>query len=102
MNGKSGKLGFRMPKNEVAKLLIAKSGVPVVAPSANISGEEPPTEIGAILDSFNGKIDLVLDGGKTHVGIASTVVDTTVSPYKVLREGAISEKEIADTWNEIS
>lgn len=88
------KLGFRMPKNTVAKRLISKSGVPVVAPSANISGEEPATEAGEILKKFDGKIDLILDNGKTEFGRESTVVDTTVSPYKILREGAISKDNV--------
>ena len=93
---KSGKdkLGFRMPDNAVAKLLIMKSGVPIAAPSANVSGEMPPTNVKSISDRIRRSIDLILDGGKTEFGKESTIVDITVSPYKVVRKGAIPESDI--------
>lgn len=98
---KSGKdkVGFRMPKNTVAKILIAKSGVPVAMPSANISGEKPPASASEVLGSFDGKIDLIIDGGKTELGKESTVVDMTTSSYKILRKGAITENEINRALN---
>ena len=95
------KLGFRMPKNVIAKDLISKTGVPVVAPSANLSGEAPPTEADEILRTLDGEIDLILDSGKTEVGIESTVIDTTVFPYKILRKGAIQEEEIEEVLREL-
>ena len=88
------KIGFRMPDNRVALKLIKESGVPVVAPSANISGEEPPKSAGDVLNQLNGKIDILLDSGPTDVGVESTVIDMTVTPPKILREGAISESEL--------
>lgn len=102
LKSKHGTLGFRMPKNTVAKALISRSGVPVVAPSANVSGERPPTEVKEILKKFDGKIDLILDGGKTEFRRESTIVDTTVFPYKILREGAVPESKIVEAWNELS
>ena len=101
LKSKSGKLGFRMPKNNIAKDLISKSGVPIVAPSANISGEKPPVEAGEILKTLNGKIDLVLDSGKTEFGKESTVVDITGNTYKILRRGSIPESEITKTANKV-
>ncbi|MBN1353383.1 MAG: threonylcarbamoyl-AMP synthase [Candidatus Omnitrophica bacterium] len=95
---KTGKIGFRMPKNNIAKTLISESGVPLAVPSANISGEKPPVEAGEILDKLGDMIDLVLDGGKTEFGMESTVLEVTKPSYKVLRKGAISEEEIADIW----
>src|SRR3989338_106182 len=88
------KIGFRMPDNKVAFLLIKKAGIPVVAPSANISGNKPPTSAKEVLRALNGKIDIVIDGGKTKIGIESTVVDMTGQRPRVLREGAISKAEI--------
>ncbi len=102
LKGDHSKLAFRMPRNTVAKELISKSGVPLAAPSANISGEKPPTQAGEILDRLDGKIDLILDGGKTDLGRESTVVDATSPLYKILRKGAIPETEIAGVLNEIS
>ena len=95
--GCRGKFGFRMPKSTVAKTLISESGVPVVAPSANLSGGVPPTEACGIPDELDGEIDLILDGGKTEYGKESTIVDATRLPFKILREGAISKDEIEST-----
>lgn len=89
-----GKIGFRMPANKVALALIEDAGVPVVAPSANVSGKRPPTNAMQVLKELNGKIDLLLDAGPTDVGIESTVIDMTVVPPKILREGAISREKI--------
>ena len=83
------KIGFRMPANKIALWLIAAAKVPVVAPSANLSGRKPPTSASAVLKGLGGKIDLVLDGGRTAVGIESTVIDVSVSPAVILREGAL-------------
>jgi L-threonylcarbamoyladenylate synthase len=95
LRSKGGKkVGFRMPANIVALELIASSGVPIVAPSANISGRRPPTSAGGALKGLSGKIDVVLDAGRTKVGIESTVIDMTVSPPMILREGAISSKAL--------
>jgi len=95
LRSKSGeKIGFRMPDNKVALELIKKSKVPVVAPSANISGRKPPTSAPEVLADLNGKIDVVIDSGRTGLGIESTVVDLTQSPPVILREGAIKKHQI--------
>jgi len=96
---RGGKTGFRIPRNKVALELIRKAEVPIVAPSANISGKKPPTSAAQVLGELDGKIDLVIDGGRTKVGIESTVVDMTTDPPKVLREGAIKTEEIYNRLN---
>jgi L-threonylcarbamoyladenylate synthase len=88
------KIGFRMPANKVALELISASAVPVVAPSANISGAKPPTDAKEVLRGLSGKIDILVDSGPTDVGIESTVVDLTVIPPAVLREGAIKRAAV--------
>ena len=80
-------VAIRMPKHEVALALIRLSGVPIAAPSANLAGKPSPTTAEHVLDDLNGRIDAVLDGGPTHVGVESTVLDLTVSPPMVLRPG---------------
>lgn len=87
-------VGFRMPANKVALNLIRASGVPVVAPSANLSGEKPPTDARQVLAGLNGKIDVLLDSGRTDVGVESTVVDMTAEPIVILRQGAVKESMI--------
>lgn len=97
LNTDSGeKIGFRMPRNRLALEFISACKTPIVAPSANISGRRPPCNADDVLKDLDGKIDLVLDGGETDVGIESTVVDMTILPYKILRKGAIDKTEIKD------
>lgn len=89
-------IGFRMPRHNVALGLIEHSGVPVVAPSANISGEIPPVDAILAMHYLGGKVDMALDAGPTELRIESTVLDLSNLPYRVLREGAISKSQIAD------
>lgn len=89
-NTKDGaRVGARMPSNKIALAFIAACGAPIAAPSANISGKKPPANAAEVLLGFDGKIDLILDGGKTEIGVESTVLDVSAEPYKILREGAI-------------
>jgi L-threonylcarbamoyladenylate synthase len=85
----TGTVGVRFSPHPVARGLIGALGAPVTAPSANPSGLEPPTSASAVLAYFRDGIDLVLDGGTTPGGEPSTVLDTTVEPPRVLRQGAV-------------
>ncbi|MBI5124270.1 MAG: threonylcarbamoyl-AMP synthase, partial [Candidatus Omnitrophica bacterium] len=87
-------IGFRMPANKVALDLISAAGVPVVSPSANLSGMPAPTSAEEVVRNLEDKIDMVLDSGHTDVGVESTVIDLTVKPPKILREGAIRIEEL--------
>ena len=93
-NKKKKKIGIRMPRNRIALALIDKSGVPVVAPSANISGKKSPISAEEVLSGMNGLVDIILDGGITDVQKESTVLDVTKKTFKVLREGAISKEDL--------
>lgn len=88
-NGKSQKVGIRIPDHPVALGLIKASGLPLAVSSANMSGNRPPVAADDIIALFDGKIEMILDGGKASIGVESAVVDMTVSPFKVLREGAL-------------
>ena len=83
-------IGFRMPGHPVALALLKEAGVPVVAPSANLSGQEPALTAEQVMQMFEGKIDAVLDGGPAQSGVSSAVVDLASSPPRMLREGALS------------
>lgn len=89
-----GKVGMRMPDHKVALEVIKKYGMPLAVPSANISGKEPPKTADDVLKQLDGKIDLLLDGGPADIGVESTILDLTVFPYKVLREGAVTRRQI--------
>jgi L-threonylcarbamoyladenylate synthase len=86
----TGTVGVRLPAHAVARALVARLGAPVTAPSANPTGAEPPTTAAAVLAYFGGALDLVLDGGPTAGGPPSTVLDVTVEPPRVIRQGAVT------------
>ena len=95
------KIGIRMPRNRLALEFISMCSNPIVAPSANISGRRPPRNAEDVLKDLDGKIDLLLDGGTTDIGVESTVVDASMFPYKILREGAIPKSQIADVGRKL-
>jgi L-threonylcarbamoyladenylate synthase len=85
----TGTIGVRQPAHPVARALAAALAAPVTAPSANLTGETPPTSVAEVLQVFDGRIELVLDGGPTPGGLPSTVLDVTVDPPRLLRAGAV-------------
>jgi L-threonylcarbamoyladenylate synthase len=89
-----GTIGLRIPDNKIAQSVIEKSQTPLVVPSANLSGAPPATTATEVLQTFDGRIEMVIDAGKVKLGVASTVVDLSVSPYRILRESAISSEDI--------
>jgi len=98
LRSKTGKkIGFRMPAHKVALAVIKASRVPIVVPSANVSGQNPPKSAKEVKAALYGKIDLILDSGRAKVGVESTVVDMTASRPKVLREGAVPGLDIVKT-----
>lgn len=88
-------VAVRMPDHELTLQLIEATG-PLTAPSANRSGGPSPTKAGHVEQDFNGKIP-VLDGGACKIGLESTVLDVTDTPYAVLRKGAVGATEITNT-----
>lgn len=94
---KSGKLGFRQPNNTIAQEIIRQSNTLIVAPSANLSGANPPKNAKEVLSQLKDKIDLILDAGEARLGKESTVIDLTIFPYQIVREGAIPREKIAET-----
>lgn len=89
-----GTIGIRMPDHRVALDIINEAGGPVVCPSANISGKPAPRSIEEALKDLDGFVDLAVDSGPVRLGVESSVVDATVFPVKILREGAIAKEEI--------
>jgi len=83
-------IGIRMPDNEVALKLIELSGTTIAAPSANISGRPSPTDIERCVEDLDGKVDYIIGGQKSKVGVESTIVDCTVNPPVVLRPGGLT------------
>lgn len=89
-------IAFRMPSNPLAQELIKGAGTPLVAPSANLSGRPSPTTWEAVLEDLGGRIDCILKGAPTEIGLESTVVDCTGDIPILLRAGAVSLEELRD------
>jgi len=89
-------VAIRMPDHHLARELIAMAGVPLVAPSANVSGQPSPTSAMDVLHDLDGKIYAVLDGGECRIGIESTVLDLTGATPVILRPGAVSREDLQD------
>lgn len=84
------KIGVRMPEHPVAKALIALAGVPIAAPSANSFGRTSPTTARHVLEDLDGRIDAILDGGATSLGLESTVIDASAVPPTLYRHGMVA------------
>lgn len=94
-------VAIRMPANEIALKLIKLSGRPIAAPSANISGKPSPTTAEHVADDFYGKIECIIDGGETKIGVESTVIDLTEWPPVLLRPGGLPLEEIEKVIGEV-
>ncbi|MCI7618793.1 MAG: threonylcarbamoyl-AMP synthase [Firmicutes bacterium] len=88
-------VAVRMPSDLTAASLITASGVPIAAPSANLSGKPSPTTARHVIDDLDGRIDAIIEGGDCQVGIESTVVDMTGSVPAVLRPGIITQEQLS-------
>jgi L-threonylcarbamoyladenylate synthase len=89
-------VAIRMPEHPVARELIRLAGVPVAAPSANISGRPSTTTAQHVINDLDGKIDIVVDAGGSRVGLESTVLDVTVDPPVLLRPGGITPEQLEE------
>ena len=87
-------VGVRMPSHPLALALIRAAGVPIAAPSANRFGHTSPTTAVHVLEDLDGRIDAVLDGGPTTVGVESTVLDPGQEPMLIYRPGAVTAEMI--------
>ncbi len=89
-------VAVRMPNHPGALEFLRACHVPVAAPSANTSGRPSPTTAQHVLQDMNGKIPLILDGGKVGIGIESTIVDMTAEPPMILRPGYITKEMLEE------
>lgn len=94
-------VAVRMPADNIALSLIKEAQTPIVAPSANIFGRVSPTSAQHVEDDLNGKIKMIIDGGKTKVGVESTVLDITTKPIQVLRTGGISVEQLREVIGQV-
>jgi L-threonylcarbamoyladenylate synthase len=94
-------VAVRMPDHPVALSLIRESQTPIAAPSANLFGRPSPTTAQHVYDDLNGRVDLILDAGKTSIGVESTILDLTQTPFRILRPGGVSLESLRTIVSDI-
>mgnify|MGYP003312819309 CR=1 FL=1 len=87
-------VGVRMPENKIAKDLIELANTPIAAPSANISGKPSGTNVQDIFNELNNKVDYILDGGETKIGLESTVIRVIDNKIHILRPGKVTYDDL--------
>ncbi len=87
-------VAIRIPEHPIARMLIELAGVPVAAPSANLSGKPSPTKARHVLDEMNGRVDAIILGGDVDWGLESTVLDLTDNIPVLLRPGGVTLESI--------
>ena len=94
-------VGVRCPDSDITREIIRKSGVPIAAPSANISGKPSTTTAEHVLHDHNGRIELIVDGGPCRVGVESTIVDLTEERPRLLRPGGIGPEQLLEVLGDL-
>ncbi len=94
-------VGLRCPDCDITREIIRLSGVPIAAPSANISGKPSTTTADHVLHDHDGKIPLIVDGGPCRVGVESTIVDLTGKRPRLLRPGGIGPEELLEVLGDL-
>ncbi len=87
-------VAVRMPAHEVARAVLKAADIPIAAPSANTSGKPSPTDGHHVLDDLNGRIYGVINSDSSVVGLESTVIDCTSNPFRIVRPGAITKRDL--------
>jgi L-threonylcarbamoyladenylate synthase len=95
VTGNTGRLGLRQAQSKVATALLERLGQPLVSTSANLSGQPTCSSGIEVFGAMDGRLDLVLDGGRA-TGLGATTVDITEPYWRVIKEGAVAEKDIAE------
>ena len=90
LRGRDGTIGLRISSHPIARMIVERLDTPLTSTSANPAGEEDLTDVEKIAQRFGDQVDLIIDGGKVS-GVGSTVVDLTVSPPAMVREGMIKD-----------
>ena len=94
-------VAVRCPDSQITRRIIALSGLPIAAPSANISGKPSTTTAQHVLHDHKGKIELIVDGGPCRVGVESTIVDLTEERPRLLRPGGITPEQLMEVLGDL-
>ena len=94
-------VAVRCPSHPVAHTLIEKCGIPIAAPSANISGRPSPTNAEYVIEDMNGRVDMIIDGGECEIGLESTIVKVDGNTLTLLRPGGITYDALCCVCNDV-
>lgn len=94
-------VAVRIPVHPIANKLIEMSGVPIAAPSANLSGKPSPTIAEHVVEDMKGRVDVIIDGGNVDFGLESTVIDLTEDIPTILRPGPITPENLKEVFGKI-
>jgi len=95
-------VGLRAPAHPIALALIREAGIPIAAPSANLSGKPSPTVSKHVIDDLNGRVDVIIDGGSADIGVESTVLDVTTDIPVILRPGGVSFEQLKEVLGNVA
>ena len=95
-------VAVRIPSDKIARELISSSGVPVAAPSANISGRPSPTTARHVISDMDGRIDAIIDAKDCEVGVESTIIDLSGDAGVILRPGGITYSQIKEIIGDVT
>ncbi len=95
-------VAVRCPDSDITRAIIRLCGVPIAAPSANISGKPSTTTARHVRDDHDGRIPCIVDGGACRVGVESTILDLTEQPPRLLRPGGITLEELQSVVGEVT
>lgn len=87
-------VAVRVPSHPIALALIREAQMPIAAPSANVSGKPSPTDSKHVINDLSGRVDVIIDGGNSDIGVESTVVDMVLDPPMLLRPGGITLEQL--------
>ncbi|MBQ7822097.1 MAG: threonylcarbamoyl-AMP synthase [Clostridia bacterium] len=95
-------VAVRVPSNPAARRLIELAGVPIAAPSANLSGKPSPTSAAHVTEDLNGRVDMIIDGGSTQIGLESTIIKLDCEKPTLLRPGRVTLEQLTDLFGEVA
>lgn len=94
-------VAVRVPAHPIARRLIELAGVPIAAPSANLSGRPSPTRAEHVIEDLSGRVDMIIDGGPCDIGLESTIIKLDGERPTLLRPGGVTYEQLKDTIGEV-
>lgn len=94
-------VAIRLPASEIARAIIREAKLPIAAPSANQSGRPSPTRAKHVIEDLEGRVDMIVDGGKAKIGLESTVLDVSGNIPVILRPGSITKEMLEKEINQV-